>query len=170
MTSSPSDRLRTDARRISRSDSPIGRAMPKIRPLGSLRATISQSPTRRGLPSAAAGPSAATPNDSSVRRCSGSGLCSTPRDVDRERNLSLIAPREREHRPQRAIEIERRVGLADDLAVLLDGDLDAAALDLHLHLAGGAWRLGRLRLARGRGGRACAGRLERGFRRRAARR
>jgi hypothetical protein len=69
-----------------------------------------------------------------VRRVQGSAA------IDRERNLPLIASREGEHRLQRAIEIEHRVRLAEQLASLLDGDLDPASLDVHLHVAHGGGR------------------------------
>ena len=74
MTSRPKPRLRTDARRISRSDSPIGRAMPKMIPAGARRATMIQSPVRRGVPSAATSAVRSTPSVCEARLSLDSGV------------------------------------------------------------------------------------------------
>ena len=132
-------------------------------PLASFRAMTSQSPTRRARPSVAAG---ATPADADrFERLAllGLGIVELTPEIDGERNLSLIPPGEREDRPQRAIQIERRVGLPDNLAPLFHGDLDPPALDLHLHvLCGGSGcaRGSRLAFFRNRAG----ARLERRLR------
>jgi hypothetical protein len=53
--------------------------------------------------------------------------------IDREGNLPLIPPRQREHGTERSIEVHDSAGFANDLARFPDGDLDLTAAELHLH-------------------------------------
>ena len=131
ITPRPIDRLRSDGRRISRSDSPIGRAMPKMSPLGSRRATTIQSPTRCGVPVAAL----RRPWRRRALERRPLTLVRRVHDVlliDRERNLSLIAAREGQHRSEHPIQVQRGVGASDHAAVFLHHHFHAPALDVHL--------------------------------------
>ena len=135
----PSPALRAAVRRSSSSASPTGRAMPNFNPdpVGSAAVTTthSGSTTVPGARIGVASPPSEPCDRLAIRvgrRVERAGL------VDRERHFAAVAARGREDRGEQVRQVDLGVDLADDLAVLRDAHVHAAAGERRLALHRGS--------------------------------